>query len=74
VADQVGISMLPVLLAPTFNGRPIRANSSEEIDRYGVVAERAEAYRNDLTGETVARIEELAGDLYERARVASLAR
>ena len=63
-----------MLLAPTFNGRPIRANSSEEIDRYGVVAERVEAYRNDLADEAVARIEELAGDLYERARVASLAR
>jgi len=72
VADRVGISMLPVLLTPTFNGRPIRANSSEEIDRYGIVAERAEAYRDDLDGETVARIEELAWDVYERARGASL--
>jgi hypothetical protein len=74
VAERVGISMLPVLLAPTFNGRPIRANSSESTDRYGIVPERVEAYRDDLAGETVARIEELAGDLYERARVASLGR
>jgi Sulfotransferase family len=67
IAQRVGISMLPILLEPTFNGRPIRANSSEPVDRYGVLPERADAYRDSLAGETVERIEELAGDLYERA-------
>jgi hypothetical protein len=67
VAERVGISMLPVLLEPTFNGRPIRANSSEVVGRFGVLPDRVGAYRDSLAAETVERIEELAGDLYDRA-------
>ena len=67
VAERVGISMRPELLVPTFNGRPIRANSSDRVQGYGVRAERTEAWRDRLDAETVARVEELAGDLYERA-------
>jgi hypothetical protein len=74
IAERIGISIDPILLAPTFNGRPIRANSSEPVERYGVVADRAEAFRDALEPEAVARIEELAGDLYERARRVSLGR
>ena len=59
--------MRPELLVPTFNGRPIRANSSDRVQGYGVRAERTEAWRDRLDAETVARVEELAGDLYERA-------
>jgi hypothetical protein len=59
--------MLPVLLVPTFNGRAIRANSSAAVERYGVLPERVRAYRDSLAGGTVERIEQLAGDLYERA-------
>lgn len=72
LAERLGIAMSPVLLMPTFNCRPIRANSSEAVERYGVLSERASTYRDSLDGETVARIEELAGDLY--ARTAALAR
>jgi hypothetical protein len=67
LAGRVGISMLPLLLQPTFNGRPIRANSSEAVGRYGVLQERVGAYRDSLAVETVERIEELTGDLYDRA-------
>ena len=67
LAGRVGISMLPVLLVPTFNGRAIRANSSAAVERYGVLPERVGAYRDSLAGDTVERIEQLAGDLYERA-------
>jgi Sulfotransferase family len=70
VAERVGISMLPELLVPTFNGRLIRANSSDPVQGYGVRAERTEAWRDRLDAETVVRVEELAGDLYERARAA----
>jgi hypothetical protein len=66
VAERVGISMSPVLLAPTFNGRPVRANSSARAAGHGIVADRAVAYRNVLDEPTSARIEELAGDLYVR--------
>jgi len=71
IAERIGIEMSPVLLRPTFNGRPIRANSSEPVDRYGILADRSDAHGR-LEAETVARVEALAGDLYERA-VASIA-
>jgi hypothetical protein len=37
------------------------------------MAERAEAWRDDLDRSTTARVDELAGDLYERARDAARA-
>ena len=67
VAERVGIAMRPELLVPTFNGRPIRANSSERVEGYGVRPERTEGWRDKLDAETVAQVEQLAGDLYERA-------
>ena len=69
IADRVGIPLLPVLLVPTFNGRPIRANSSDRVQDYGVRPERTEGWRDKLSVEEVAAVEELAGDLYERAAV-----
>jgi Sulfotransferase family len=65
IADAIGISMAPILLEPTFNGQPIRANSSDPVRRYGVVSERATAYRKTLEQETIAQIEKQVGDLYE---------
>ena len=67
VADRIGITMSPELLVPTFNGRPVRANSSERGQAHGIVRERTEAYRDRLDPETIERIRQLAGDLYERA-------
>jgi hypothetical protein len=67
VAERIGISMSPVLLAPTFNGRPVRANSSEGVAAHGIVAARVQAHRDMLDDSTSARIEELGGELYERA-------
>ena len=68
LAELLGIEMSPVLLAPTFNGRPIRANSSDPVAGYGVLAERVDAYRDLLDPAVVARIDELAGGLYEDIR------
>jgi hypothetical protein len=70
VAERIGITMSPLLLLPTFNGRPIRANSSEPVERYGVLPERASAYRDSLDSDTLRRIAQLAGDLYDRAAAA----
>ena len=67
VAERIGISMSHVLLAPTFNGRPVRANSSEGAASHGIVAVRAKAHRDVLDDSTSARIEELGGELYGRA-------
>jgi len=66
-----GLLALAVLLTPTLNGRPIRANSSFPVERNGVLTERTIAYRDRLDAETIAQIEELAGDLYERAAARS---
>jgi hypothetical protein len=73
LAGRIGISASPVLHVPTFNGRPIRANSADPVDRHGVLAERVDAYREVLDASTVTRIEELAGDLYERVGLARMA-
>ena len=43
LAGRIGITLLPVLLEPTFNSRPIRANSAEEVARYGILASRKPA-------------------------------
>jgi len=69
LAERIGITMSPVLLEPTFNGRPIRANSAEEVAQYGILANRD---KPSLEPETAARIDELAGDLYERVAALSV--
>jgi Sulfotransferase family len=65
LAERIGITMSPILLEPTFNGRPIRANSADAVQSYGILARR-EAQPEDPD------VAELAGDLYERAVAASL--
>jgi hypothetical protein len=68
VAERVGLTWSPILLVPTFNSRPVRANSSDPVQSYGVLASRTDAWRDVLDAETAARVEQLAGDLYEQAR------
>ncbi len=71
VADRIGIAMMPQLLVPTFNGRPTRANSSDPVQREGILSERVSAYRDSIDASTSKRIAELAGDRYERAAAAA---
>jgi sulfotransferase family protein len=73
VAERIGISMSPVLLEPTFNGRPIQANSSDRVERHGILTDRVSAYRDSLDADTIDRIASLAGDRYERAAAAAVA-
>jgi Sulfotransferase family len=73
LAARVGIELTPDLLVPTFNSRPIRANSSDSVDRTGILQERGNAYRDVLTADEIAQIDRLAGDLYERATPVSFA-
>jgi hypothetical protein len=67
VAERIGIDWSPSLLEPTFNGRPVRANSSEDVEGEGILPERAEAFRDTLDADTAERIARLAGDRYDRA-------
>ena len=71
LADRIDITMSPTLLTPSFNGRPIRANSSTAVGGRAVLPERAEAWRAEVDQNAIARIEELAGGLYSRARAAA---
>jgi hypothetical protein len=73
LADRLGIAMSSALLTPTFNGRPIQANSSFTGGGYGVRTERATDYRQALDPTEIARIDELSGDLYARAEAVSFA-
>ncbi len=66
LAGRIGIAATRELLVPTFNSRPIRANSSEAVERTGILHERGAAFRDALSAHEIARIERLAGDLYER--------
>ncbi len=72
LAERLGLTMSPILLEPSFNGRPIRANSSNRVTEYGILPERAGAFRASLDEETIGLIEGLAGDLYERASASSM--
>lgn len=67
LAARLGIAMRDELLQPTYNGRPIRANSSFAVDRHGVLPER----RGEVDTATAAQVQTLAGDLYERAEAAA---
>jgi Sulfotransferase family len=67
LAGRIGISWSPMLLVPTFNGRPTMANSTEPVDRRGILPERATAYRQSLDAAEIAAIDRAAGDDYERA-------
>jgi hypothetical protein len=64
IAERFGIVWDPILLVPTFNSRPVRANSSDPVAQYGVLKNRTEAYREVLDTAAIARVDELAGDLY----------
>jgi hypothetical protein len=68
LAERLGLTMSAVLLEPTFNGRPIRADSSSPVARFGVLPDRAEAYLDGLDAVLIDRIDDLAGDAYQRAR------
>jgi hypothetical protein len=59
--------MAPTLLVPTFNGRPIGANSSFGVEGQGVLPERADAWRASLDEATAAQIEALS-DICTSAR------
>jgi hypothetical protein len=64
IAGRFGIVWDPILLVPTFNSRPVRANSSDPVAQYGVLKNRTEAYREVLDAAAIARVDALAGDLY----------
>ena len=71
LAEWLGVSFHPTLVEPTFNGLPIKADSSFAVADHGVRAEPLERFREVLPPEEIAFVEERAMPLYER--VAALA-
>jgi hypothetical protein len=67
IAGRLGITMSSALLTPTFNGRPIRANSSSRVSDYGVLGNRVSEASDNLDRQTTALVLRLSGDRYERA-------
>jgi Sulfotransferase family len=65
LAERLGLTFTDELLVPTFNGRPIRADSSGPVHEHGVIQERAETpVLEPKTERTIARGTD---ELYEKA-------
>jgi hypothetical protein len=71
LATRVGIDFDDVLVSPSFNGRPIKAASSFEVERHGILEDPLTRYREELDPGELTYIESEAGGLY--AEVAALA-
>jgi hypothetical protein len=65
LAERLGLTFSDKLLVPTFNGRPIRADSSGPVHEHGVIRERAE--RPPLDPETETAIARGTDELYAKA-------
>jgi hypothetical protein len=67
VADYLGISFHDCLLTPTFNGFPIKADSSYQVSGYGVIQEPLVRHQRLLTPAEMAEIDKLTGEVYAQA-------
>jgi hypothetical protein len=65
LSDYVGIGYDEVLLQPTFNTMPIKADSSYPVNEYGILTEPLVRYRQNLAPGDQRKIEELARQTYE---------
>jgi hypothetical protein len=65
LCEYLGLTFSEELLTPTFNGLPIRADSSRGVESYGVVQDRAEPPPLDPATEET--LEAGTAELYERA-------
>jgi hypothetical protein len=72
VAAWLGIELMPSLLEPTFNGLPIKANSSFAGAKTGISSEPLARGRSELTAEDEEYILDRAGELYRRVTAVAL--
>jgi Sulfotransferase family len=66
LAQRLGLAFSDELLVPTFNGQPIRADSSRPVYQYGVVSDRALVPKLDAP--TEAAIVRVTDELYAKAQ------
>ena len=64
VCKILNISWNSILLTPTFNGIPIKADSSFRVKGYGVQNEVIERYKTILKKDEIRRIKSLTNDVY----------
>jgi hypothetical protein len=67
LADRLELTFDEALLVPTFNGLPIRADSSEPVSSYGILEGRADSHRLTLSADESGQIDRQAGEAYEQA-------
>ena len=68
LAEWLGITWSPMLLAPTFNRLSVRPNSSYDMAASGIRGESLERWRTVLEPEVVATVEERTLDLHAEVR------
>jgi hypothetical protein len=66
VADFLGIALTSDLVVPTFNGAPVKANSSFRVERAGLI-DAPLTRREELPRETVEAVVRKLGSLHARA-------
>jgi hypothetical protein len=74
LAEWLGIAWVPSLLDPTFNRRPIPANSSFDLPAGGVRTESRERWRDELDDAELSLIEEQALPVYDALRQETVSR
>lgn len=67
LAGELGLAWSEALLAPTFNGSPIRANSSFAVEGFGVLADPARRHLEALDPAERAAVERSVGELHRDA-------
>jgi hypothetical protein len=67
LAEFLEIEYVPIMALPTFNGRPVGANSSFETRETGVVKDPVDRYTEILSDEQQERIHAECDDLHEQA-------
>ena len=68
VTDYLGLRWVPELLTPTFNGLPIKANSSFKVTRGRLLNDPLERHKELLEPDDAAYVEQRGRELYEEVR------
>jgi hypothetical protein len=71
VADWLGIAFDPILLTPTFNRQPIKANSSFAVPDVGVQTVMRENWRKVFSEAEAAEIDRATGATYREVEQSS---
>lgn len=67
LARELGLTWSATLLEPTFNGAPIRANSSFAVEEFGVLQSPTRRHLEALAPEELAAIDRAVGELHRDA-------